>query len=98
MVELEFPSIQYFYHEQRRLGARVEVVPAPDHIRIDLDKLLAAIDETTLLVPISQVLFRSPGIVDASALLERAHPLGAHLIPHLFQASRTIPLHVPPLG
>src|SRR5882672_9278043 len=26
MVELEFPSTQYFYHEQRRLGARVEVV------------------------------------------------------------------------
>src|SRR5215470_15203587 len=26
MVELEFPSIQYFYHEQARYGARVEVV------------------------------------------------------------------------
>src|SRR5712664_138313 len=51
MVELEFPSIQYFYHEQRRHGARVEVVPTPDHIRIDMEKLLAAIDETTLLVP-----------------------------------------------
>ena len=37
MVELEFPSTQYFYHEQRRLGARVEVVATPDHIRIDLD-------------------------------------------------------------
>src|SRR5258706_16255035 len=40
MVELEFPSTQYFYHEQRRLGARVEVVATQDHIRIDLDKLL----------------------------------------------------------
>jgi kynureninase len=73
MVELEFPSIQYFYQEQRRNGARVEVVPTPDHIRIDLDKLLAAINETTLLVPISQVLFRSSFIVDARAIVERAH-------------------------
>src|SRR6267378_1567041 len=48
MVELEFPSIQYFYHEQRRIGARVAVVQTPDDIRIDLDQFLAAIDETTL--------------------------------------------------
>ena len=98
MVELEFPSIQYFYHEQRRLGARVEVVPTPDHIRIDLDKLLAAIDETTLLVPISQVLFRSSCIVDARAVVERAHRVGAHVILDVFQAAGTIPLDVRSLG
>ena len=98
MVELEFPSIQYFYHEQRRLGARVEVVPVPDHIRIDLDKLLAAIDETTLLVPISQVLFRSSSIVDARAIVERAHRVGAQVILDVFQAAGTIPLDVRALG
>ena len=98
MVELEFPSIQYFYHEQQRLGARVEVIPTPDHIRIDLDKLLAAIDETTLLVPISQVLFRSSYIVDARAIVERAHRVGAHLILDAFQAAGTIPLDVRGLG
>jgi len=38
MVELEFPSIQYFYHEQRRHGARVEVVSTPDQIRIDTER------------------------------------------------------------
>ena len=98
MVELEFPSIQYFYHEQRRLGARVEVIATPDHIRIDLDKLLAAIDETTLLVPISQVLFRSSYIVDARAIVERAHRVGAHVILDAFQAAGTIPLDVRGLG
>jgi kynureninase len=98
MVELEFPSIQYFYHEQRRHGARVEVVPTPDHIRIDLDKLLAAIDETTLLVPISQVLFRSSFIVDARAIIERAHRVGAYVILDAFQATGAIPLDVRSLG
>ncbi len=98
MVELEFPSIQYFYHEQRRLGARVEVVPTQDHIRIDLDKLLGTIDETTLLVPISQVLFRSSYIVDARAIVERAHRVGAHVILDVFQAAGTIPLDVRGLG
>ena len=98
MVELEFPSIQYFYHEQRRHGARVEVIPTPDDIRIDLDKLLAAIDETTLLVPISQVLFRSSCIVDAPAIIERAHRVGAYVIIDAFQATGVIPLDVRTLG
>ncbi len=98
MVELEFPSIQYFYHEQRRHGARVELVPTPDQIRIDMEKLLAAIDKTTLLVPISQVLFRSSFIVDTRAIIERAHRVGAHVILDAFQATGTIPLDVRSLG
>jgi kynureninase len=98
MVELEFPSIQYFYHEQRRVGARVEVVATPDQIRIDLEKLLAAIDETTLLVPISLVLFRSSCIVDARAIIERAHRVGAHVILDVFQAAGSIPIDVSSLG
>src|SRR6266436_6081115 len=98
MTDLEFPSIQYFYHEQRRLGARVELVPSFDPVRIDLDKFLAAIDETTLLVPISQVLFRSSYIVDARAIIERAHRVGAHVILDVFQAAGTIPIDVRSLG
>src|SRR5256885_15277071 len=78
--------------------ARVELLPTTNHIRIDLDKLLAAIDETTLLVPISLVLFRSSSIVDARAIVERAHRVGAHVILDAFQAAGTIPLDVRSLG
>jgi kynureninase len=94
MTDLEFPSTQYFYHEQRRFGARVELVSSPDPVRIDLDKFLAAIDETTLLVPISLVLFRSSYIVDARAIIERAHRVGAHVILDAFQATGTLPFDV----
>jgi len=98
MVDLEFPSIQYFYHEQRRHGASVELVPALDQVRFDLDRFLAAIDETTLLVPISQVLFRSSYIVDTRAIVARAHRVGAHVILDAFQAAGTIPVNVRALG
>ena len=98
MTDLEFPSVQYFYHEQRRLGARVELVASSDAVRIDLDKFLAAIDETTLLVPISHVLFRSSYIVDAAAIIERAHRVGAHVILDVFQAAGTIPIDIRALG
>src|ERR1700732_3987977 len=98
MVDLEFPSIQYFYHEQRRHGARVDLVPSSGTVRFDLDKFLAAIDETTLLVPISLVLFRSSYIVDARAIIERAHRVGAHVILDIFQATGAIPVDVRALG
>ena len=94
MTDLEFPSIQYFYHEQRRNGARVELVPSGDPVRFDLGKFLDAIDETTLLVPISQVLFRSAYIVDARAIIEKAHRVGAYVVLDLFQAAGTIPVDV----
>jgi kynureninase len=98
MTDLEFPSIQYFYHEQRRLGARIDLVPSPDAVRIDFERFLAAIDETTLLVPISLVLFRSAYIVDARAIIERAHRVGAHVVLDLFQATGAIPVDVRALG
>jgi kynureninase len=98
MTDLEFPSIQYFYHEQRRNGARIELVPSNDSVRFDLDKFLAAIDQNTLLVPISQVLFRSAYIVDAGAIIEKAQRVGAHVILDLFQAAGTIPVDVRGLG
>jgi kynureninase len=98
MTDLEFPSIQYFYHEQRRKGARAELIASSNPVRIDLDKFLAAIDETTLLVPISHVLFRSSYIVDARAIIERAHRMGAHVILDTFQAAGTIPIDVRALG
>jgi kynureninase len=98
MTDLEFPSIQYFYHEQRRNGARIELVPSSDPVRFDLERFLAAIDESTLLVPISHVLFRSAYIVDAQAIIEKAHRVGAHVILDAFQAAGTIPVDVRGLG
>jgi kynureninase len=98
LTDLEFPSIQYFYHEQRRNGARVELIPSGDPVRFDLGKFLDAIDESTLLVPISQVLFRSAYIVDARAIVEKAHRVGAYVVLDLFQAAGTVPVDVRRLG
>jgi kynureninase len=98
LVDMEFPSIVYFYTEQQRRGARIEMVKSDDGIRIPLEKLLAAIDEQTLLVPISHVLFRSAYIQDARAIIERAHRAGAHVILDLFQAAGTVPIDVRALG
>ena len=92
LVDMEFPSIIYFYTEQQRRGACVEVVKSEDGIRIPLERLLAAIDQKTLLVPVSHVLFRSACIMDARAIVRRAHQVGAHVVLDAFQAAGTLPL------
>jgi len=42
------------------LRRAIHVVPSDDGIHIDLQRLLDAIDEETLIVPISHVLFKAP--------------------------------------
>ncbi len=91
--DLNFPSIMYFWNAQRARGARVEMVPT-DGIHVPLDKMLAAIDEETLLVPISHVIFRSAYINDARAIIERAHQVGALVILDTFQSLGTVPVDV----
>ncbi len=98
MVDMEFPSILYFYQEQQRHGARVEIVKTEDGIRVPLEKLLTAVDQQTLLVPVSYVLFRSSCIMDARAIIERAHRVGAHVILDVFQAAGTVPIDIGKLG
>jgi len=98
LVDMEFPSIVYFYEEQRRRGARVEMVKSEDGISIPLEKLLAAIDEQTLLVPVSYVLFRSAYVQNARAIIERAHQVGARVILDVFQAAGTVPLNLREFG
>ena len=98
MVDMDFPSIVYFYEELQRRGARLEIVRSEDGIRIPLEKLLAAIDEQTLLVPVSYVLFRSACIQDARAIIERAHSVGAHVVLDVFQAAGTVPVNFHELG
>jgi kynureninase len=94
MVDLEFPSMVYFYLEQRRYGAQVRILKSRDGLHLPTEEFLKAIDRTTLLVPISQVLFRSATIVDARAIIERAHTMGAHVVLDLFQAAGTVPVDV----
>ena len=91
---MNFPSVMYVYEAQRRRGARIEIVPSDDGVTVDTEKLLRAIDETTLLVPISHVLFKSAFIQDAKAICRRAREVGAHVVLDVYQGAGTIPIDV----
>jgi kynureninase len=80
-----FPSVRYLYQAQPEL----DVVVVPDDAAI-----VDAIDERTLLVPITHVLFKTAEIQDVAAIVRRAHELGAHVLLDAYQSVGIVPLDV----
>jgi len=97
--ELNFPSVMYVYEAHARAGKlRIETVKSDDGITIPLDRFLEAIDEETLLVPFSHVLFKSGFLQNAKAITERAHEVGAMVVLDAYQSAGTVPFNVKELN
>lgn len=92
--DMNFPSVMYFWEAQRQYGTRVHMVKTDDGITVPTDRLLDAIDDQTMLVPVSHVIFRSAYINDARAIIEKAHKVGAHVLLDTFQSLGTVPVDV----
>jgi kynureninase len=78
-----FPSVRYLYQARRDL----DVVVCEDD-----EEIVDAIDERTLLVPISHVLFKSGEIQDVERIVVRAHEAGAHVVLDAYQSAGIVPL------
>jgi kynureninase len=97
--ELNFPSVMYVYAAHAREGKlRIETVKSDDGITVSLERLLQAIDEETLLVPISHVLFKSAFLQNAKAIIDRAHEVGAIVVLDVYQSAGTVPFNVKELN
>ena len=78
----------------RAHGLRIDRGKSDDGITMSLDRMLAAIVEETLLVPISHVLFKSGFLQNAKAITERAHEVGATVVLDTYQSAGTVPFSV----
>jgi len=97
--ELNFPSVMYVYEAHARSGKlRIETVKSDDGITVPLERMLEAIDETTLLVPFSHVLFKSAFLQDAKAIIDKAHEVGAMVVVDTYQSAGTVPFSVKELN
>jgi len=93
--ELNFPSDQYAFEAQARRGARLVRVPGgADGVATDLQRLLDAIDDETLLVAVDHVHFRSAFVQDARAIARQARAVGAFVILDVFHSVGTLPLQL----
>ena len=84
-LEGEFPSVRYLLQAQP--DVEIEVVP-------DVDALLDAIDERTLLVPVSHVLFKTAELQDVEAVQRRAEEVGAHVLLDAYQSAGAVPVDI----
>ena len=91
---MDFPSMVYLFRAQQAAGFELRVVPAEADLTIDTDRLLETIDESTAVVCVSHVLFRTSYIMDAAAIVERAHQVGATVILDTYQSAGIIPVDV----
>src|SRR5579884_3713183 len=83
--EANFPSVRYLYQAKPEL----EVVAVADDAAI-----VDGIDERTLLVPISHVLFRNAEIQGVAPIVARAHEAGAHVVLDCYQSAGVVPFDV----
>jgi len=84
-----FPSVRYLYQAQPDLDV---VVCESD------EEIVERIDERTLLVPISHVLFRESEIQDVEPIVQRAHEVGAYVVLDCYQSAGIVPVDVTALG
>src|SRR3954468_22602709 len=83
--EANFPSVRYLFQAKPDLEV---VVVEDDRAIVD------AIDERTLLVPISHVLFKNAEIQDIEPIIRRAHDMGAYVILDCYQSAGVVPFDV----
>ena len=96
---LEWPGSLHTWSQIGRLGGEAVVVPGEDDgITFDVQRMVDAIDERTLLVECSHVLFRTSTVVDLAPIVEKARSVGALVVVDGYQAAGTLPVDVVALG
>lgn len=97
--DLEFPSDMYVFEKfATALGAKLKIIKSRGLVEPPTEKILEAIDERTLLVPLSHVLFKSAYIMDVKAIVKKAHSVGAIVILDAYHSVGTVPVDVKKLG
>jgi len=90
-----FPSVYYVLRGMLPAHIELQLVSSSDGGQtVDVGRIVDAIDERTLLVPVSHVLFRSAYILDVKAIIEKAHRVGATVILDGYHACGIVPFNV----
>jgi kynureninase len=95
---MDFPTNHYVWRAQERAGAKLDVVPTPDGVRIESEDVVRRVDEQTAIVNTNRVLFESSWIIDLPPIVEAARSAGAYVVVDDFHGTGVVPLDVHSLG
>ena len=93
-LDVEFPTVIYVLEAHRRHGAEVISIKSPDGLEVPLEALIDAIDERTLIVPLSYVFFKTSTRIDIERVVKKAHEHGAYVLLDAYQATGVVPIDV----
>lgn len=94
---LNFPSDLYVLQGCiRLLGGvhRLQLLPSPDGLGVSLEDLSQALDDSTALLVLSHVAFKSGFLYDAAAVTELAHRAGALALWDLCHSAGVVPIEL----
>lgn len=98
-TDLEFPSDMYVYLKlAKSKGAKIQIIKSEDGFTPSTEKLIETIDENTLLVPVSHVLFKNAYKMDIKSIVKKAHSVGALVVLDAYHSVGTVEVDVNELG
>ncbi len=98
LTDMDFPTNHYVWRAHERRGAKLDVVPSPDRIRVEAGDVVDRIDDQTPIVNVNRVLFESSWIMDLPPIIEAAHDNGAYVVVDDFHGAGVVPIDVHELG
>ena len=89
---LDFPTLGHQFLS--RPDVEVEFVPSPDGVTVPATDFAARVDDRTLLVATTQIVYTTGGIQDVVAIAEAAHRAGAYCLVDGYQSVGCVPVDV----
>jgi len=91
---LQFPSLTYVWTEFARYGADVKIVPSDDGRTMDPERIIAAIDEKTVIAVLSHAYYISGALCDVRAIQAHCRQTGTLLMLDAYQTTGVYPYDV----
>ncbi|MBV9148584.1 MAG: aminotransferase class V-fold PLP-dependent enzyme [Candidatus Eremiobacteraeota bacterium] len=91
---LQFPSLTYVWTEFARYGAQIRIVPSDDGRTIDVQRIIDAITEHTLIAVLSHAYYVSGALTDVQAVQRHCRKTGTLLMVDAYQTTGVYPYDV----
>lgn len=91
---VEFPGVAHAWLGARAAGWEVELIEVEAGGALDVGRVIEAIDSSTAVVSVPQVVYTNGGLLDVAAVARAAHEVGALVFVDAYQSAGTMPIDV----
>lgn len=93
-TDLEFPTVPYFWHGQRKRGVDVRLAESPDGLTVPTDVYEEQMSDDTLLVCSAHAYPFTGGLMDVEGVADAVHDRGGYFFLDAYQSTGVVPIDV----